>query len=338
MPPVLRPYLGRVARWATRGALADLERRCAPMLRQRFAHVAASPDDASGDPHDLMQRMIRAAAAHRADELNTGAMTRRLLMLNLGFIYQAGFAATNVLRNILASDAEHGTVGVLRAEARRFAAAHSSSSSSSAQPLWTRQNVARMVHADSVARETLRLHTVPTRALIRQVMVDGLRTDTGLPLPRGALVSVVSQPMHTDPATFPDAHVFRPFRFVGLRNADGAQGQEGGGGGSSSKSSGALPAAAADGAGGNWSPHAFISTAELLVFGRGRNSCPGRFLIDFQLKMLIHHLLLNYDIKLVGAPAAGPPKAAWTLEFIFPPKGVQMAVRRLKRAEVSSRV
>lgn len=324
LPPFLRPLFGRLAGWSTKGVLNDLENRCDNMFKERFAHVLANPNDKSQDPVDLIQRMIRHVPEHRPAEMNNEAMTRRLIMANLGFIYQAGFAATNVLRNILESDQQHDTINILREEAQSFADAAGEDPSQ----LWTRQNVARMVFADSVARETLRLHTVPARALIRQVMVDGLRSDTGLHLPRGSLVSVVSQPMHTDPDHFPNPFSFEPFRFVDLRNAESSQEKH------QNLQTSVSDKAASD-AGGNWSPHAFLSTANLLIFGRGRSSCPGRFLIDFQLKMVIHHLLINYDIKLEDT-AEKRPTNSWLLEFIFPPKGVKMLVRRRSSNNIST--
>lgn len=315
MPPFLRPLFGRLACWNTKNELDHLEKLCSTMLQERFAHIAANPDDESQDPSDLLQRMLRHAQHHRPSEMTLDQMTRRLVMANMGFIYQASFAASNMLRNILESDQEHDTIRVLRDEAERFSAAAENDPSR----LWTRQNASRMVFADSVARETLRLNTVPTRALVRQVMVDGLRTDTGMPLPRGALVSFVSQPMHTDPDHFPNPHAFEPFRFVQLRQEEAERERSTGPSQVSSK--------AADDVGGNWSPHAFLSTANLLIFGRGRNSCPGRHLVDIQLKMLILYLFTRYDIKFVDGQERRPANK-WLLEFIYPQKGVKMMVKR----------
>jgi hypothetical protein len=90
------------------------------MLEQRFSLVATSPDDMSQDPNDLIQKIIRLAPEHRPAEMNLGDMTRRLLMTNLGLIYQAGFAATNVMHNILSSNQDHDTIRLLRAEAHHF--------------------------------------------------------------------------------------------------------------------------------------------------------------------------------------------------------------------------
>lgn len=315
MPPFLQPLLGRLACWKTQRVLKDLETRCTPMFRQRFAHIAAHPDDDSKDPSDLLQRMLRHAQQHEPSEMTVDQMTRRLVMANMGFMYQASFAASNMLRNILESDAEHDTIRILRDEAECFRTAANHDETR----LWKRQNIAQMVFTDSVARESLRLNTVPTRALVRQVISDGVRTDTDMPLPRGALISFVSQPMHTDPDHFPDPHAFQPFRFVRLRQRD-AEAQRDSDGSN-------CPSKAVDDTGGNWSPHAFLSTANLLIFGRGRNSCPGRYLVDFKLKMLMSYLLTNYDIKLVDGQGTRP-QSRWILEFIYPQGGVKMMVKR----------
>lgn len=312
MPTFLRPIFGRLACWNTHSMLVELESHIKVILEKRLAHISTNPDDESNDPIDLEQRMLRYAFKHQTSELRTGELTRRLVMTNLGFVYQGSFAAANTVRNILESDSKYGTIAVLRDEAKHFMAAEPDPSR-----LWRRQNIARMVFADSAARESLRLNTVPTRALVRQVMVDGLKTGTDLPLPKGALISFVSQPMHTDPDLFPDPNNYDPFRFVRLREADN-------GANSGDKNQ---PSTDAD---GTRSPHSFLSTANLLIFGRGRNSCPGCYLVDCQLKMLISYLFTHYDIKFVEKDR---PINKWLLEFTFPPKGVKIAAKRRAKAQ-----
>ncbi|KAL9616420.1 MAG: hypothetical protein Q9160_008719 [Pyrenula sp. 1 TL-2023] len=315
MPVSLRPIFGRLACWNTHSMLVALESHVKVALEKRLAHITSNPDDESTDPVDLEQRLLRYAFQHRPSELQTSNLTRRLVMTNLGFVYQGSFAAANMVRNILESDSKHDTIAILRDEAKHFKAAEPDASR-----LWRRQNISRMVFADSAARESLRLNTVPTRALVRQVMVDGLKTDTGLPLPKGALVSFVSQPMHTDPDLFPDPNTYDPFRFVRLREADSN---------SDAKKESQPSTDTADGT--LRSPHSFLSTANLLIFGRGRNSCPGRYLVDCQLKMLISYLFTHYDIKFVDEKDR--PTNKWLLEFIFPPKGVKIVARRRATAQ-----
>lgn len=325
MPAFLRPIVGPIVCWSTRGKLAKLEAKYDAIFKERIKYIQSTADE-SNDPNDLLQKMLRHAQKKRPEELATDQMTRRLLMANLGFIYQASFASSNMLMNILASDAKHDTIAVLRQEAEAFLA----DAGHDPAALWTRQNIARMVQADSVARETLRLDTVPTRALVRKVMVDGVQTDDGMPLPRGALVSFVSQPMHTDGAHFADPEAFDPFRFVRLREQEAA----GAAAAAAEKDKG--DSAAGVDAGGNWSRHSFLSTADLLIFGRGRNSCPGRFLVEFQLKMMISHLLTNYDLRFPEEYQNVRPANRWLLEFVYPANGVKVQVKRRKPVATGS--
>jgi cytochrome P450 len=240
--------------------------------------------------------MMRYAQENRPDELETSQMTKRLLMANLGFIYQPNFAMSNMILNIVNSDAEYGTISTLREEAASFL------SSGDDATIWTQTNISKLVKADSVARETLRLNAVATRSIVRKVMKDGVRTDEGHELPKGTMVSFVSQPMHTDEETFENPNKFDPFRFSRIREATSDPANE--------------------------ESHRFLSTAHLLIFGRGRNSCPGRFLVDFQLKMMVSHLLTNYDIKFPDEYKGQRPPNRWLLEFIFPPRAVKVMVKR----------
>ena len=296
-PTFLRPLVGSLASSRTRGRLAKLQAKYDPIFQERIRGIRSEKPEAS-EPTDLLQKMLRYAEKNRPDELETSQMTKRLLMANLGFIYQPSFAMSNMILNIVNSDAEYGTISTLRKEATGFLGSGNDAA------IWTQTNISKLVKADSVARETLRLNAVATRSIVRKVMKDGVRTDEGHELPKGTLVSFVSQPMHTDKETFENPNKFDPFRFSRIREATGDPTNE--------------------------ESHKFQSTAHLLIFGRGRNSCPGRFLVDFQLKMMISHLLTNYDIKFPDEYQGRRPPNQWLLEFIFPPKGVKVMVRRRK--------
>ena len=51
---------------------------------------------------------------------------------------------------------------------------------------------------------------------------------------------------------------------------------------------------------------------------------PGRFFVAHELKMIVVHLLLKYDIK----PLAERPKAQWLGSTIIPPLDACIEVRR----------
>lgn len=308
-PESIRTYVGKVICWSTHRRIDKLSNWYRDEFRQRIHDLETdSPDQKV----DLLQKMLRFARKNRPEEMAVEQMTRRLCMTNLAFIYLASFTTTNIFSNVLASDARHDTIAKLREEAEAFLAKYPDDP----RGLWTRSNTNQMVRADSVMREALRLNTVPTRAIVRKVMVDGLVTDAGLKVPKDSLISFVSQPMHTDPDRWENPETYDPFRFVRLREdeEEGARAQ-------------AMP----EDAGGQFNPHSFLSTASLLVFGRGKNACPGRFLMDFQLKMVINYIVSNYDLRFAEQEPIERPALPWTLEFIFPAKGVKFDVRRRKR-------
>lgn len=307
-PECIRTFAGKLICFPTALRLRNLATYYAPLFQERIAMLDA---DAPDQPVDLLQKMLRFARKHRPEELAVYQFTRRMCMANLAFVYLASFTTTNILLNIMASDAEHGTIATLRAEAEAFL-----KEIPDPKELWTRRNTVRMTNTDSVMRESLRIDTVPTRSIVRKVMVDGVVTDAGLPLPKGSLVSFVSQPMHTDPDRWDDPLRFDPFRFVKLREEEAKSDEK------------------VEHIGGDWSRHSFLSTADLLVFGRGKNSCPGRLLMEIQLKMLLSYLLRNYDIKFPDEYEGKRPGNKWVLEFFLPSAGAKFQVKRRKSTTV----
>lgn len=310
-PEWLRPIVGKVICFPTRLRLWNLSTYYKGVFSRRIQMLEQDDPD---QPVDLLQKMLRFAKKHRPEELATGQFTRRMCMANLAFIYLASFTTTNILAQIMASDEEHDTISTLRNEAEEFFIKHPDP-----KELWSGKNTARMIKVDSAMREAMRLYNAPTRTIVRKVMVDNVVTDAGLHLPRGTLVSFVSQPMHYDTERFTNPDKYDPFRFVRLRQ---------------DPEEGAKVQARKKDVGGGWNEHSFLSTAGLLTFGRGKNSCPGRFLIEIKLKMLISYLLRDYDIRLKGGKK---PKNKWIMEFILPDRGLEFEVKRRKVAGRSIR-
>ncbi|KAF4125493.1 Cytochrome P450 [Geosmithia morbida] len=321
IPETIRPLFAKLICLPTFLKLRRLENRYYKAeFKTRLAALAAGDPD---QPVDLLQKMLRFASKHRKEELATSQMTRRICMSSLAFVYLASFTTTNIVNKMMTSDAEHDTLSILRDEAERFL-----SENPDPRKLWTRSKTKDMIYADSVMRESLRLYTVPTRAVVRKVMVDGVVSDTGLPLPKGALISFVSQPMHTDPDRWDDPMRYDPFRFVRLRQMTDK---------SMFSDENHVRDAVSDDVSDNFNPNSFLSTSGLLVFGRGKNSCPGRLLMEIQLKMLISNLVRNYDIRLADHDSKTPRPAAnsWVLEFIFPSSRTRFQFKR-RTARVAS--
>ncbi|KIL60569.1 hypothetical protein M378DRAFT_167933, partial [Amanita muscaria Koide BX008] len=58
---------------------------------------------------------------------------------------------------------------------------------------------------------------------------------------------------------------------------------------------------------GEETKHQLLSLGvDYVLFGHGRHACPGQFFVVNELKVMLAHVLLNYDIKM--ADGGGRPK------------------------------
>jgi cytochrome P450 len=105
-----------------------------------------------------------------------------------------------------------------------------------------------------------------------RVVMDpkGLTLSTGDYIPYGQTVAGPNHAINFSETTYKDPHKFDGFRFSRLREVPG-----------------------------NENKYQFVSTAaDSINFGHGVNSCPGRFFASIELKVMLSHLIQNYDIKL----------------------------------------
>ncbi|KAF8844183.1 cytochrome P450 [Paxillus ammoniavirescens] len=134
---------------------------------------------------------------------------------------------------------------------------------------WSKGALVKMRKIDSFLKESQRIEGMGAVGMARKAMKDFTFSD-GTVLPKGTLVAIASQATHLDNGFYENAEMFDPFRFSNMREEEG------------------------DGA-----KHSFVSTSpECLPFGHGRHACPGRFFAANELKSMLAHIVLSYDIKL----------------------------------------
>ncbi|KAH8591027.1 putative cytochrome P450 [Bisporella sp. PMI_857] len=289
MPKFLRPLVGSLFWIRNYFDLRQFKRLFKPLYDERLAITKAGPRSES-EPNDHLQMMFRYAETERPHELSLAEMGPRLALSNVGSFHQTSIGITNVLFNVLESDREFNTIATLRDEIRSVMGADSR---------WTKAAVAKMVRCDSVLKETLRLHSFGNRSVMRKVIVDGVVTEDGIRLPKGAVVSMLTT-SQLDGDTFEDPHKFDPFRYSRMREADPKKGGL-----------------------------SFVSTGkDFLPFGHGKHACPGRFLLEFELKMILAYLLTNYDVELPKEYNGKRPESRWIAEAQFPPEGGRIRVKR----------
>ena len=161
---------------------------------------------------------------------------------------------------------------------------------------WTTQGLNALRKIDSFMTESQRLspiascklcphaHKKPcsqheTAQMTRGVIKDFTFSD-GTTVPKGSFVLVPMLAMYSDNDIFPNAETFDAFRFSKIRDQPGQENR-----------------------------HQFVTTSpQHINFGHGKNACPGRFFANHEIKLLLSHVLLNYDVKL--APGV-VPKPTW---------------------------
>lgn len=92
----------------------------------------------------------------------------------------------------------------------------------------------------------------------------------GTYIPRGTLLAVAST-RHWDPEVYPEPETFDGYRFYKLRQEKSKE-----------------------------NTSQFVSTGQdHLGFGHGEHACPGRFFASNEIKIMLCHILLKYDWRLV---------------------------------------
>lgn len=78
---------------------------------------------------------------------------------------------------------------------------------------------------------------------------------------------------------------------------------------------------------------AAITSAEHLAFGHGQHGCPGRFFAVNEAKIAMAHLVMKYDLKLVGGESALPKPQHMGLAIMADMKA-NVCLRRRKEVEI----
>ncbi|KAK7051554.1 hypothetical protein VNI00_004533 [Paramarasmius palmivorus] len=133
---------------------------------------------------------------------------------------------------------------------------------------WSKASLQQMRKLDSFLKETERTMGMGGLISDRRVLKDFTFSD-GTTIPAGSTISIPNWAVHHDEKYYEDPHIFKPFRFAEMRE-DNGEGMK----------------------------HQMVTpTMEYFLFGVGRHACPGRFFAVNELKTLITHVLMNYDVR-----------------------------------------
>ncbi|KAH9485405.1 Cytochrome P450 monooxygenase 151 [Psilocybe cubensis] len=134
---------------------------------------------------------------------------------------------------------------------------------------WNKAAVDRFYKIDSALREVGRYHGLMHFALPRYAIV-GCELADGKFVPPGSRIAIDMKAIHFDADIYPDPNRCDLFRFSNMREKNGS---------------------------GN-SNHGFATVdSYYLPFGAGRHACAGRFFAAVELKIMLAHILLEYNIS-----------------------------------------
>lgn len=295
----LRPVLAPLATLPNRIHTCRFRKILAAEIDRRLRDYDArqrDPEDKSvgPEPDDFLQWSIQQAKAQGDPYMwRNQTLADRILTVNFAAIHSTSLASTQAVFDLVSSNAS--CIDELRSEATSVLAAHGGH--------WSRQALAQLKKLDSAIRESARLSSTISVGLGRAVVAPGgVTTPSGVHLPRGTQVSVPALSIMRDEATYTGADKFVPFRFSDQR----------GGKGGARRGENTLSA----------------TSPEFLVFGHGRHACPGRFFAAAVLKLIMVHMLLEYDFEMLPLR----PADKWYGVLKLPPMKATIRVKRRSTA------
>ncbi|KAJ7579742.1 cytochrome P450 [Mycena floridula] len=145
---------------------------------------------------------------------------------------------------------------------------------------FTKAAVNKMHKVDAFFMESQRMAVVSAVGLRRRIMKEFTFSD-GTVVPAGFSLGVALWSLHFDGSIYSDPQEFNPFR---------------------------SPVTEDEAKSVKFRQTMVTPRLDYIPFGHGREICPGRFLASSELKLLLAHMLINYDIKAVDGNACPPPK------------------------------
>ncbi|KAJ6494229.1 cytochrome P450 [Mycena sanguinolenta] len=210
------------------------------------------------------------------DEHTAADIVSRILAMNMAGIHTTSSVFTQALFDLTA----HPTyIAALREEAEQVVEEHG----------WTKAALNKMHKIDSFLRESQRMHDNGPVSMTRQVLDPlGFKFSDGTVVPYGSIVNVTSRGEHFNKATYQNPDVFDGYRFYKMREERD---------------------------GGLFNRHMVSTSLDHLSFGHKLHACPGRFLAAAELKTMLAHLVINYDLR-AEIEGVRPPDDVFGIDIV----------------------
>ncbi|KAF5382325.1 hypothetical protein D9757_008448 [Collybiopsis confluens] len=302
LKPLVRHFLTNVPACVAR-ATKHLE----PVIRERLRKEEEyGTTDWPDKPNDLISWLLDEANTTERRKNIVFEIVSRILLINMAAIHTTSITFTNTLYQLAANP---DIAQPLREEVQACVNEQG----------WTKAAMGQMRKLDSFMKETQRIIGVGGLASSRMVMKD-FTFSNGIEVPAGTILSSASYSLHHDGVSgllglpiydlniltsIPPQNVYEkpedldPFRFSNMRTKEGE----------------------------GFKHQMVAQDPSYALFGHGgKHMCPGRFFAVNELKALVGHVLLNYDIKFENN--GGVPPAHWDGVTVSPNRTASVMFRK----------
>jgi cytochrome P450 len=197
---------------------------------------------------------------------NPKLLAMRILNLNFGSIHTSSIFGTHAIFHL-----------ATLSEAELDGVRHEIIEALESEGGYNKASLAKMRKLDSTLREVGRFYSLGSLGLNRRTVKPAVMMD-GTVVPPGYGVVIPLKLIHFDENVYPEPYKFDCFRFSNLRKSEDSDVKYG------------------------------FTTVEkdFVPFGLGKHACPGRFFASMELKIMLSHLLLNYDVSLADGTKKVP--------------------------------
>ncbi|KAK2736196.1 hypothetical protein FQN57_000870 [Myotisia sp. PD_48] len=158
-------------------------------------------------------------------------------------------------------------------------------------PQWTKASLSQLQLMDSFMKESQRLNP-PSLATFERKLLIPITLSNGMKLPAGQVVHCNTAVLEDAPANWGDPNIFDGFRFHRLRSNPSDSNK-----------------------------YQFASSnLEFMEWGLGREACPGRFYASCEIKIILAHILLKYEIAFENPEAGRPENFMIEVDVIADPR------------------
>ncbi|KAH7048407.1 cytochrome P450 [Macrophomina phaseolina] len=301
LQPIVAPLLMIHTKRLTDQGLKFLAPPAQNRIADRKTHIA---DKSAGweEPYDYMKFLLdEPSGFNNCMDNDPIALARGVMMINAAAFFASAYGVVNALLDILSAPAELDLVAKLRAECAAVAR-------DATDNLTSKVGINKLLHLDSVVRESMRYNALDYTAMHRYVKpAEGFTFSSGEHLPQGTHLVFPSGPYQHEDELYPDGDKFEPFRFSEAKDD--------------------APMHHVNG------PVSAVSTGKYhFPWGIGKSQCPGRFFAVHEIKIILAHILLNYDMKPLQKRPANTPIGT----FALPDEKVTISIRRRVPEKIAS--